>query len=164
MSFGEFMGDTPTRDLHALPTAPKERGPDDDGSFRRRSRRDDNQDYEPSRSEADTSWSSRPARIAHSSKRERVNMIYNVVYKVLTAIYSAHFLFLLDNSPDDDGSFRRRSRRDDNQDYEPSRSEADTSWRRGGGGPPRGGGGFDDRRGGGGFDDRRGGGGFEDRR
>jgi len=86
------------------------------------------------------------------------------VYKVLTAIYSAHFLFLLDNSPDDDGSFRRRSRRDDNQDYEPSRSEADTSWRRGGGGPPRGGGGFDDRRGGGGFDDRRGGGGFEDRR
>lgn len=58
MSIGEFMGPAPSRDTNALPTAPKERGADDDGAFKRRSRRDDesNPDYEPSRSEADSSW------------------------------------------------------------------------------------------------------------
>ena len=36
-------------------------------------------------------------------------------------------------SEGDDGSFQRAPRRDD-PNYEPSRSEADSSWRRGGGG------------------------------
>jgi hypothetical protein len=87
-------------------------------------------------------------------------------------------------SDGDDGAFRRAPRRDE-EGYEPSRSENDSSWRRGGppassssgggfggggdrnGGDRRGGGGrFDDRRGGGGgYDDRRGGGGgYDDRR
>eukprot|EP00526_Cylindrotheca_closterium_P029244 CAMPEP_0113617994 /NCGR_PEP_ID=MMETSP0017_2-20120614/9096_1 /TAXON_ID=2856 /ORGANISM="Cylindrotheca closterium" /LENGTH=57 /DNA_ID=CAMNT_0000527465 /DNA_START=74 /DNA_END=244 /DNA_ORIENTATION=+ /assembly_acc=CAM_ASM_000147 len=44
MSLGDFMGGEPTTDMSAFPTAPKVRGPDDDGSFQRRPRRDDNDD------------------------------------------------------------------------------------------------------------------------
>lgn len=68
--------------------------------------------------------------------------------------------------PDDDGSFQRRTRRDDGPDREMSRADQDSSWRKGSGG-----GGFrDDRGGGGGFGDRGGfdrgggGGGYRDDR
>lgn len=55
MSLGDFMGGQPATDMSALPTRPKERGPDDDGSFKRRSDYND-RDQEPSRSDGDNNW------------------------------------------------------------------------------------------------------------
>lgn len=53
MSLGEFMGEQPAS---ALPTRPKERGPDDDGSFRRRDYNDKRRESEVSKSEGDNNW------------------------------------------------------------------------------------------------------------
>eukprot|EP00529_Nitzschia_sp_RCC80_P010504 CAMPEP_0113455816 /NCGR_PEP_ID=MMETSP0014_2-20120614/8567_1 /TAXON_ID=2857 /ORGANISM="Nitzschia sp." /LENGTH=763 /DNA_ID=CAMNT_0000347251 /DNA_START=125 /DNA_END=2416 /DNA_ORIENTATION=+ /assembly_acc=CAM_ASM_000159 len=55
MSLGEFMGgESPA---NALPTAPRQRGPDDDGSFQRYDRRrDDSQQDRFSRGDADDNW------------------------------------------------------------------------------------------------------------
>lgn len=53
MSLGEFMGPVGNS---SLPTAPRQRDPDDDGSFRRYPHRDDRVEREPSRSEQDSSW------------------------------------------------------------------------------------------------------------
>lgn len=53
LSLGEFMGGAPVSNL---PTAPAQRAPDDDGSFKRSVRRSDDANYEPSRSEGDNNW------------------------------------------------------------------------------------------------------------
>lgn len=65
----------------------------------------------------------------------------------------------LNDRPDDDGSFKRRT--DFNRRDEPSRSDGDNNWRRGGASIGGGGGAFDDRRGGGGHNNRGGGGGYD---
>lgn len=54
MSLGEFMGDEAGPASSSFPTAPKARGPDDDGSFRRPQRRYD--DDGPSRADQDGAW------------------------------------------------------------------------------------------------------------
>lgn len=56
MSLGDFMGGAPADELGALPTGPRQRGPDDDGSFQRRPRREDGNDREMSRADQDGSW------------------------------------------------------------------------------------------------------------
>jgi len=50
------MGGEPTTGMSALPTRPKTRGPDDDGSFKRRDYNDSRRDQEPSRSDGDDNW------------------------------------------------------------------------------------------------------------
>eukprot|EP00566_Odontella_aurita_P029637 CAMPEP_0113562570 /NCGR_PEP_ID=MMETSP0015_2-20120614/20598_1 /TAXON_ID=2838 /ORGANISM="Odontella" /LENGTH=70 /DNA_ID=CAMNT_0000464477 /DNA_START=331 /DNA_END=539 /DNA_ORIENTATION=+ /assembly_acc=CAM_ASM_000160 len=61
MSMTDFLGGAPKTDMDMLPSRPKERGADDDGSFQRnRGRKDDRGggggfgDDGPSRSEADS--------------------------------------------------------------------------------------------------------------
>lgn len=56
LSLSEFMGPSAGPSASSLPTGPAERGPDDDGSFKRHVRREDRPDYEPSRSEGDSNW------------------------------------------------------------------------------------------------------------
>jgi len=56
MSLNEFMGPTASRNTSTLPSAPRERGPDDDGSFKRYPRRDQQDDHPVSRADQDGSW------------------------------------------------------------------------------------------------------------
>ena len=57
MSLGEFVGEfRGSSSSAALPTAPKQRAPDDDGSFKRYPRRDERERDEPSRSDQDGTW------------------------------------------------------------------------------------------------------------
>lgn len=58
MSLGEFIGAENKSDMSALPTRPKERGPNDDGSFRRRDYNDNRREreQETSRSDSDNNW------------------------------------------------------------------------------------------------------------
>lgn len=123
MSISEFMGGTPARDIDLLPSAPKQRGPDDDGSFRRNnmSMRDRDRDRDRGRdrynndrqnngnrrnSDMDDqqqgSWRSNRSR---DSFRERDNMMGN--------------------------SNRDRDNVMDNNGPPPSRADGDSSWRRG---------------------------------
>lgn len=54
MSLGEFVG--PAKGGGALPTAPRERGPEDDGSFQRYPKRGEREPREHTRSEQDSTW------------------------------------------------------------------------------------------------------------
>lgn len=54
MSLGEFVG--PSAGAGALPTAPRARGPDDDGSFQRYPKRGEREPRDPTRSDKDSSW------------------------------------------------------------------------------------------------------------
>jgi len=64
------MGEQQPTGMAALPTRPKERGPDDDGSFKRRSDYNDNRrDQEFSRSDGDNNWRRGGSSSADSSLR-----------------------------------------------------------------------------------------------
>jgi len=122
MSISEFMAGTPTREIDMLPTAPKQRGPDDDGSFRRnnhnrdrdrggRDRYNNDRYNNDNRRNSDTddqhgSW--RNSNRSGDSFRERDNR---------------------DNSMG--GSNRDRDDMMENNGPQPSRADGDTSWRRG---------------------------------
>jgi len=142
ISLGEFMGGEPTHEMSAFPTRPKERGPDDDGSFRRRDRTEDRREQETFASDGDNNWR-RGGGGGGGGGDSGGN----------------------GSSLRGDFDNRRASgfedRADDRREQEISRSDGDNNWRRGGGGSGNSGslrGDFDDRRRNG-FDRRAGDGG-----
>lgn len=74
MSMAEFLGNDSgfSNDAMALPSAPKQRGPDDDGSFRRKRRDDDSGGgFERQRSDEATNWRRGPAATPSEGFRDR---------------------------------------------------------------------------------------------